>query len=195
MFQGSKKAIILFMSACWLMLACGLTDSLGLTGTSATPTWPQSTFVPHKDELIVDLEEQVVIESHHMSKNRFGSLEIMVNRQPAAEGESTSVIFDDTLASVELATIKVLAPTTEYADGVCIGEVCDELITTVVSVTSEPIMVYPVQSEYPNDTWTVFVMWTGHVPGTYDLSMIVTDNAGNRGERITQRLEVKESSP
>ena len=38
-------------------------------------------------------------------------------------------------------------------------------------------------------------MWTGHVPGTYDLTLQVTDNAGKQGERLTQRIEVKEATP
>ena len=191
--SGSAKRIILFLIfGIWVMLACQVTDNLGLTGGDATATEPRSFFVPHQDKLVVDLEEQVIIETYHTSKNRFGLLEISVNRQPVTESGSA---IDDMLASVGVATIKVLAPTTEYANGVCVGDRCDVLSTTIVSTTSEPIVVLPIQSEYPNTTWKVLLAWTGHVPGTYDLTMQVTDNAGNQGERITQRIEVKESTP
>ncbi len=192
MFGSAKKIMLFLIFGIWVMLACQVTDNLGLTGGNATATEPRSAFVPHQDKLVVDLEEQVIIETYHTSNNRFGSLEISVNRQPVTENGSA---IDDMLASVGVATIKVLAPTTEYADGVCVGDRCDVLSTTIVSITSEPIVVLPIQSEYPNTTWNVFLMWTGHVPGTYDLTMQVTDNAGNQGKRITQRIEVNETTP
>jgi hypothetical protein len=190
---GNSKNITLFLIfTVWLMMACQLTDNLSLTGSNASTTGPVSTFVPHQEKLVVDLGEQVIIETYHMSENRFGSLEIFVNQQPAAEIEST---IGSTLASVDLATLKVLAPTTEYADGECVSNSCDELSTTTISITDEPIVIPPIQSEYPNTTWSVFLMWTGHVPGTYDLTMQVTDNAGIQGELLTQRIEVKEAAP
>jgi len=190
---GSAKKFSLFLIlTVWVMLACQITDSLDLTGSNTVPTGPRSIFVPHKEKLVVDLEEQAIIETYHMSKNRFGSLEVSVNRQPVTEDGST---VDDGLASVAVATIKVLAPTTEYANGVCVGERCDVLSTTIVSITSDPIVILPLQSEYPNTTWKVLLMWTGHIPGTYDLTMQVTDNAGKQGEQLTQRIEVKEATP
>ena len=187
---GSAKKFILFLIfSLWLMLACRLTDDLGLTGSSATPTGPRSSFVPHPEKLVVDVGEQAMIETYHMSENRFGSLEISVNRLPAAENESA-------LTSVSLATLKVLAPTTEYANGECVDDgACDELSATTVSITDQPIVIPPLQSEYPNTTWKVYLMWTGHVPGTYDLTMQVTDKAGKQGERLTQHIEVKEATP
>lgn len=193
MAGNAKKFILFLIFSVWLMLACQVTDDLGLTGSNTTSTGPRSTFVPHKEELVVGLEEQVIIETYHMSENGFGSLEISVNRLPVVENESS---LGTTLTSVDLATLKVLAPTTEFADGVCIDDDgCDELSTTIVSITDQPIVVPPIQSEYPNTTWSVFLMWTGHVPGTYDLTMEVTDNAGNKGKRLTQRIEVKEATP
>ena len=188
MSGNSKKLTLFLIFIVWLMLACQLTDDLGLTGSNPTATNPLSTFVPHKEKLVVDLEEQVIIETYHMSENKFGSLELFVNRLPAAENEPA-------LTSVDLATLKVLAPTTVFADGKCISDGCDELSTTTVSITNQPIVIPPIQSEYPNTTWNVFLMWTGHVPGTYDLTMQVTDNAGRQGERLTQRIEVKEATP
>ena len=187
---GSATKFTLFLIlTVWVMLACQITDSLDLTGSTPTPSGPRSTFVPHPEKLVVDLEEQAMIETYHLSENRFGSLEIFVNRLPVPENYST-------LTSVEIATLKVLAPTTEYADGVCVDEGdCAELGTITVSITDQPIVVPPIQSKYPNTTWRVYLMWTGHVPGTYDLTLQVTDNAGKQGERLTQRIEVKEATP
>ena len=192
MFGSTKKIMLFLIFGIWVMLACQVTDNLGLTGGNVPAVEPRSAFVPRQDKLVVDLEEPVIIETYHTSKNRFGSLEISVNRQPVTENGSA---VDDMLASVGVATIKVLAPTTEYADGVCVGDRCDVLSTTIVSITSDPIVVLPIPSEYPNTTWKVLLMWTGHIPGTYDLMMQVTDKAGNQGKRITQRIEVKEATP
>jgi hypothetical protein len=192
MAGNSKKFILFLVFGIWLMLACQLTDDLGLTGSNAAAADPRSSFVPHREILTVDLEEQMIIETYHMSKNRFGSLEILVNQQPVTDNGSAT---NNELASVAVATIKILAPTAEYANGVCIGDKCDVLSTTTISITSDPIVILPIQSEYPNNTWNVPLMWTGHVPGTYDLTMVVTDNAGKQGERLTQRIEVKKATP
>ena len=187
---GSATKFTLFLIlTVWVMLACQITDSLDLTGSTPTPSGPRSTFVPHPEKLVVDVGKQTMIETYHTSENRFGSLEIAVNQLPAAADESA-------LTSVDLATLKVLAPTTEFADGVCVDDGrCDELSATTISISDQPIVIPPIQSEYPNTTWTVFLSWTGHVPGTYDLTMQVTDKAGKQGERLTQRIEVKEATP
>jgi hypothetical protein len=192
MAGNSKKIALFLIFTVWLTLSCRLTDDLGLTGSTPTITGAVSTFVPHQEKLVVDLGEQVIIETYHMSANRLGSLEIFVNRQSAADIGST---IDTTLASVDLATLKVLAPSTEYAGGECISDSCDELSATIVSMSDQPIAVPPIQSEYPNTTWSVFLLWTGYVPGTYDLTMHVTDNAGIQSDPITQRIEVKEATP
>jgi hypothetical protein len=46
-------------------------------------------------------------------------------------------------------------------------------------------------SPFPNTTWNVSLIWIGHTPGTYDLSLVVTDETGHKGEPIVQRIEVR----
>ncbi|MBN1218230.1 MAG: hypothetical protein JXM69_04820 [Anaerolineae bacterium] len=154
---------------------------------------PTSTFVSHQNRLQVRVGEEVMIKTYHTSKNKLGELEILVNRQPlgASEAAPQPNTFPDTLGTTELVTIKVLEPTADYVDGVCIGALCNQLATMRVLTTSQPLLADSVQSQYPNTTWTVFFLWTGHTPGSYDLSLQVTDNAQQKGPRITQRIEVK----
>ncbi len=49
----------------------------------------------------------------------------------------------------------------------------------------------PFKPDYSTIQWTVSIIWMSQVPGNHKLSLIVTDEDGNRGEPLVQRIEIK----
>ncbi|MBN1993641.1 MAG: hypothetical protein JW953_13150 [Anaerolineae bacterium] len=198
MAKYSTMLIRLILGLTWLTLGCqSLTEatSLGVASPpAASGPWPHSTFVPNPANIQVKVGQELYLESRHLSPHGLGALEILVNGKPAGTIEANPQAFSlpDTLASVEFATLKVVAPNTDLANRVCLGAPCDQLITEEISVQNQPIRLSSARSPYPNSSWTVFLLWTGRLPGTYDLSIQVTDNAQNKGPWLTQRIEVVE---
>jgi len=153
-----------------LTLACqsaaDLTTAAGLESSTpmAADKWPHSTFVPEQAGGLVDVGAPLSLESYLVSPGGLSRLQILVNGQPVAmqaTNEQGTIFFDES-GHVQL---------------------------LVDAQAGEANSVKP---KFPtNSTWTVSLVWTASVPGTYDLTLVVTDAAGNSGEQITQRIEVK----
>lgn len=44
---------------------------------------------------------------------------------------------------------------------------------------------------FPSTTWDASFVWIGHTPGTYELSLVVTDDVGQESEPVVQWIEVR----
>lgn len=65
------------------------------------------------------------------------------------------------------------------------------LATVQMVVDDQLLTTNSLTPEVPTSNWTVKLLWTGHVPGTYELSLKVTDVDGRTGDPIAQRIEVR----
>ncbi len=165
MGKKSINPILFVLGLALLAMGCQISEQLisfSLTEPPVTDR-PHSTFVPPRERIQVDLEQILQVESYHTSKDQLGTLEIFVNGQPIRSEKTSGSkgTFPHNLASV------------------------------AVLIEGQPVITNAIQSQQPIPAWTVSIQWVGHVPGTYDLSMVVTDQAGHPGEPIVQRIEVK----
>lgn len=72
-----------------------------------------------------------------------------------------------------------------------VAEFPAELATVQVLLDGQPVQTNPIEPVFPTRNWEVAIVWMGHTPGTYDLSLVVTDEAGRKGEPVVQRIEVR----
>jgi hypothetical protein len=180
------------MGLAFLTLSCRSLGDLNFTAQEApTPTpvsLPHSTFVPSETAAQVLVGVPLPLETHHLTAlaNRLERLEIFVNGQPVrTEATSGQVTFPPELATIEIVTRN----DPERAN---LAEVVPFLPPTcreVLHIGNGPVLDSPLSS-FPSSDWNVCYVWIGCVPGTYDLSMVAIDRAGNRSEVIAQRIEV-----
>jgi hypothetical protein len=168
--MNKKSAILIgwMASLVLLTLAC---NSLGLGSSderaTATPkSWPYSTFIPPRASTQVSLGQELVIESYHSSTVQLDNIQVWVNGQLLTTEDSTAAGKTNTFPN-DLATVRLITED---------GEVTAGNVTPAAG---------PVYNK------TVLIVWTGHVPGAYELSMSATDTAKRTGNTITQRIEVK----
>jgi len=165
--MNKSNAVILgtILSLTLLTLACGSIFSSYSTPTAAPKFWPNSTFVPPNKSIQVPLGQEVIIESYHASTEPLTAVQILVNGQPLTTEASSAAGQSNTFPN-DLANVRVLTQ-----DG--------EVTTSSV----EPAL--------PTYSKTVQLLWTGRVPGVYELSMVATDEANRTGNTIVQRIEVR----
>jgi hypothetical protein len=157
------------MTLCLFNLGCqAITEFATNLGSGGTPEiakgWPHSTFVPFRESVQVEVGQPLSLESHHISPNGMARLKIFVNDEPVKVKGSSE---QDAIFSNESGDIQI-------------------------KINAQHDEANIVKSEYPtNSDWTVSLIWIGSVPGTYDLSLVAIDLAGNDIPPITQRIEVK----
>ena len=204
-----KKSVLILLSVALLAVACqspiplnGLTTGLIASSTG----WPRSTFAPERQVLRAKVGEPLYIESHHVSQvSQLKQLEIKVNDQPVT-GEFA---FPDEFALVQVLigqwpprsepTAEPWPPAAPANEPWPLSaqpfpaEFCRDLLQT-----GQPRQEYillkdaPEYLEFPSSTWIVCQVWTGRKPGTYDLSLQVTDAQNQPGNLIVQRIEIIE---
>ena len=188
------QTFVLFVATGLLLFLTGCEvpeDGFGLLGTgSAVAGAPRSNFVSERQVLRVRVGEPTPIESYHLSgPNKLGKLEIFVNGQLVkSEQTDGSLAFPDTLATVQVLE-RGRPDQPDFAILEFPAPACNRLL-----VKGGPAAAHLLEREFPASTWTVCHVWIGHIPGTYDLSLRVTDRTGQPGEMITQRIEVLEES-
>ena len=168
--MNNKSALLIGWIAglALLTLAC---NSFGFGSSderaSATPkSWPHSTFIPPQASTQVPLGQELVIESYHSSTAELDDIQIWVNDQLLTTEDSTAAGKTNTFPN-DLATVR--------------------LITEDGEVTSSSVA----PATGPTYSKTVLIVWTGHVPGVYELRMTATDTADRTGNAIIQRIEVR----
>lgn len=179
-----------------LSLGCRTLDGLNLTG-SATPTptpisWPHSTFVPSQKSVRVRVGRPLVIETHHLTgmAYRLEKLEIFINGQPIrTEETSGQATFPPELAAIQIVKPEQAEPVSPVS-----LQTAPPACQALLLAGNAPLLNSP-ESQFPSAEWNVCYVWIGRVPGTYDLSMVATDNTGARSELISERIEVFDSTP
>ena len=186
----------------WLMISLALftlaCQSLGSFSSSEsepperTPVvLPNSAFVPPAANVQVAVGQPLEITSHHVSPRKvpLTEIEIRVNGQALRTEQTASqpgnfpgrfvagvqVLRDDNTDQIIGTQPELLRPIQEN-ELVGIGQVA------------------PDDRDLSETSQTVTLIWVGYKPGTYDVSLIATDAAGqasNSNQPITQRIEVR----
>lgn len=165
-----KRFHLTWLLALWLVLpalACQLPrlEDVGIR-RAATPApmveQPHATFVPPRKILRATLGEPLQIETYYMSRVRLATLNVQVNKVDVSQPLPTEGL--PTFFPLNYATVTLLERGESAESGV-------------------------LKPKYPTSAWIVPVIWTGHVTGTYDLTIQVTDTA-SRTKTISQRIEV-----
>jgi hypothetical protein len=152
-------------------LACQLPrlEDVGIR-RAATPIpvveQPHATFVPPRQILRARLNEPLQIETYYMSRVRLDALNVWVNGVNIGQPLPAASLSGQAPAFFPL----------DYA-------------TVTFLVNEEIIHSGNLKPRYPTSAWTVPIIWIGHVTGTYDLTVQVTDTA-SRTQTISQRIEV-----
>ena len=188
--QQKKQAIFLILVVGLLLglTGCEVPENrFGLLGGGGSAQGaPHSNFVSATRILRVMVGQPVPIESYHLTHSgKLGQLEIFVNDQPVtSEQTGGEVVFPEYLAELEvLQRGRPAQPAFSLLEFP--APACRRLLTT-----GGPVKAYIIEREFPAAYWTVCHVWIGFKPGTYDLSLQVTDLEGRQGEKITQRIEV-----
>lgn len=147
---------------------------------------PRSHFVPPQQTIQVRVGQPLPLESYHISRNKLSSIKIFINGQPLRTEETAG----QSPFPMELAQAQVLVrdqpPEANLQALTFPSFTCRNLIDK-----GGPVQRNSLDLEFPSSNWTVCHIWIGRVPGTYDLSLVATDRAGQEGEPIVQRIEVK----
>jgi hypothetical protein len=153
--------LVLLIQACQLPLQVNRPGGEAAARTASGTVQPYSALVPSGKILRARVNEPLLLETYHMSRAGLDTLNVSVNKQPLPQEN--------------------LSPQTPFFPR--------HLATVTFVVNGQEIRTGYLQPPYPTSTWTVPLIWTGHVPGTYDLVLQVTDKANQKGD-ITQRIEV-----
>ncbi len=204
-----KKYILALLLAIGLILLTTACQSLpGFNLFSATqepdPNAPHSNFVAAQEVLLTNVGQPVLIESHHIGVTKVTTVEIAINNQsPRTEATAGQAnVFPQDLATVQvlergqptqadlqaLRIVSNLQPldSTQGQSLASLSPACQELLRS-----GGPVQTNVLTSDTPSSRWTVCHLWMGHVPGTYDLSVVAIDEAGRRGKLVVQRIEVR----
>ncbi len=145
---------------------------------------PLSTFVaPDAPIVRVGVNEPIILTTYHVSRNKLDKLEILVNDQLVRTEDSSAqaTTFSPDLSLVQVVDngevkLSAASPAIEVA--------VDDTFVDVVTVN-------PVKPKSLTSAWTVSLLWRGRVPGTYKVSLQVTDEADRKGEPVVQWIEVR----
>lgn len=157
------------------------------TGVESDQTAPQSKFVSPRPVIQVGVDQPLPLETQHTGSDKLASVEVFVNGQPlraeATAGQSN--VFPEILATAQVLvrdhSPETALPAVKFQSSAC------RLLQQFGRTIQTNLLPLP----YPNSRWTVCHIWTGHIPGTYDLSIVATDVQGRKGQPIVQHIEVK----
>lgn len=185
----STFALFFAISVAVVITACQSLPGFNIfsSGPDSGEAKPVSNFVDPRQSIRVGVGEPLAIASYHRGYTKLSSLQISVNGQPirseATAGQANT--FPDTLAAAQvlvwgqpaqasLERLSFPSPACQY-----LGQ------------AGGPVQTNPLPLAPPSSVWTVCHIWTGHIPGTYDLSLVAVDDAQRAGEPIVQRIEVR----
>lgn len=189
MFKKFILTLLPALSLALLITACQSLPGFNIfsDGSDSDQAKPISNFVDLRQSLKAGVGEPLAIASYHRGYSKLAALQISVNGQPVRSETSAgqSNTFPDTLA-----TTQVLVwgqPSQATLERVNFDSpACQNLRRVGGPIQTDVLPLTP-----PSSVWTVCHIWTGHVPGTYDLSLVAVDDAQRPGEPITQRIEVR----
>ena len=148
---------------------------------------PRSNFVPPRQSIQIGVGQALPIESYHLASTKLMTVEISINGQPlraeATAGQSNT--FPENLATAQV-LVRGQPPQASLQPLVFPAPACRNLLQKGGPVQTNALLLQP-----PSSVWTLCHIWIGRTPGTYDLSLVATDEAGREGEPIVQRIEVR----
>lgn len=175
-----NKRLLGVIFLAFLMAGCTVPELGPINGAS---NGPRSNFVPPRAIITVNAGERLQLESYHLSDRQLGSLKISVNGQPirseATGGEPT---FPSNLATLE---VLVWPSQADPAPFILSSATCKATLNG-----GEARVLNPVELAFPSKSWSVCHVWTGNVPGIYDVSIQAFDRDQRPGEIAVQRIEV-----
>lgn len=201
--------LVLLAAACQLPIR--LEDGVIFGEEQATVDWPRSAFAPPWQVLQVKVDEPLYIQSYHVSQvSKLKELRIWVNGQLLRDPQTGELDFPGRLASAQVLQGQWPKPNISVepwppAEPDLVPEMrpeqaepfpsekCRNLLQTGRLVQEGVLLkTAPEALEFPASSWIVCHVWTGFIPGTYDLSLQVTDERDQAGNVIVQRIEVIE---
>jgi hypothetical protein len=191
MNEKQKTIFWIGLGLALLTLSCQTLGNFELGDTAApTPTpvaLPHSAYEPPTKKTQVLVDQAIPIETHHLTimRDRLAELAIRVNGQLIrSEANTGPETFPPELATIRVVTRDQAAPVSPVSFESPSFPTCQDALTEQGPVMNSPV------SPFPSSVWDVCYIWVGHIPGTYDLSVMVTDTAGKPSEWIFQRIEV-----
>jgi hypothetical protein len=187
-FAASKKiAQKIWLAGLLALLSAGCGSVLEdfslptLVQTEATPVAPrmQSAFVPSQKIMRVKEYQPVIIQSVHHSNANLKRIEIRINGQPPG-----AIVSDDRNNAFPADLAQVLLCLKETPHGKIrtarMQECRMEQLRAAGTITPE----------FPTTTQNVALTWLAKTPGTYQLSLVATDE-NEQESTIVQRIEVR----
>ena len=201
--------LVLLAAACQLPIR--LEDGIVFGEGQAAVDWPRSAFAPRWQAIQVKVNEPLYIQSYHVSQaSKLKELRIWVNDQLLRDPQTGEFNFPVKLASAQVLQARWPKPNVSIepwppAEPALLTETwpeqaepfpsekCRNLLQTGKLVQEGVLLkTNPDVLEFPASSWVVCHVWTGYKPGTYDLSLQVTDEREREGNVIVQRIEVIE---
>lgn len=179
--------LVLAINLALLTTACQSLPGFNIFSTSdSAEVKPVSNFVDPHQIIRVGVGEPLAIASYHRGYSKLATVQISVNGQPVrSETSAGQTTFPDTLATAQV-LVEGQPPQASLERVNFSSPTCQNLRRTGGPIQTNVLPLTP-----PSSVWIVCHIWTGHVPGTYDLSMVAIDDAQHPGEPITQRIEVR----
>ncbi|GAB4437056.1 MAG: hypothetical protein Kow0031_18860 [Anaerolineae bacterium] len=126
--------------------------------------------------------ESYLIRTRHHGPQQLQSIEVRLNHQPLTTANEQSPAFPGSLAQVRVCQWpRGLGPARLYPARPTNWACGEDLQIT----PQESILV-----DWPSRSEEVALLWRGNVPGSYRLQISAIDAEGDRGNTITQHIEV-----
>ena len=188
MCKKSTLTLFLVIGLAFLTTGCQSLPGFDIFETSEPDeAAPRSNFVPPRRDIQIGVGQALPIESYHLASTKLMTVEISINGQPlrteATAGQPNP--FPEHLATAQV-LVRAQPPQASLQPLLFPAPACRNLLQKGGPVQTNALSLQP-----PSSVWTVCHIWIGRTPGTYDLSLVATDEAGLKGEPIVQRIEVR----
>lgn len=127
-------------------------------------------------------QENYLIRTRHSGPQRLQSIEIRLNHQPLASTTENPPAFPASQAQVRVCQWPRNDGTTRLYPALPANWTC-----------GEDLQIAPQQAilvNWPSRSEDMALLWRGNIPGSYQLEIAAIDASGNRGNTITQQIEV-----
>ena len=189
MFRNSILSLFSAVGLTLLITACQTPPGFNIfgSGQETDENRPISNFVDARQTIQVEAGKPLGIASYHRGYSKLTALEISINGQPTrpTPAAERSNPLPDYLATTR--TLVRSQPVDANLQQVTFpSAACQYLLTVGGPIPPQTVTLTPASS-----VWTVCLIWTGHTPGTYDLTLVAVDDAQHKSDPIHQRIEVR----
>ncbi len=197
-----KLAATIALFAFVLLTGCQATlDSIGLASLFSGPRTPaqppQSRLVevrhlttdetaPHccraGTRLQTTIQENYLIRTRHSGPQQLQSIEVRLNHQPLTTTNEQSPAFPASLAQVRVCQWPRSNGSARLYPARSESWACGEDLQITPQQT--------ISVTWPSRSEEVALLWRGNIPGSYRLEIAAINASGERGNTITQQIEV-----